>query len=151
MRIKPIIFCVLVSVSLCFGIAQLGSANDVASSEFSSLVAANSYANSGDMNANISIEDQYVEYENSGEKLEFAGSFLCSISCSTSCSINCSGVPKYCGDHIFQKCSEDSCSNNSEKDSCLNRSEKVSISKKSKNTKLSNKGNKNTRSNRDKK
>ena len=136
-------------MSLCFGIAQLGSANDVASSEFSSLVDANSYANSGDMNANISIEDQYVEYENSGEKLEFAGSFLCSISCSTSCSINCSGVPKYCGDHIFQKCSEDSCSNKSER--TPPKSEKVSISNKCKNTKHPNKGNKNSRSNQGKK
>ena len=92
MRIKPIIFCVLVSVSLCFGIAQMGSANDVASSEFSSLVAANSFTNSGDMNANISIEDQYIDYENSGEKLEFTTSSACSLKCSKTCTSGCTAM-----------------------------------------------------------
>ena len=70
----------------------MGSANDVASSEFSSLVAANSFTNSGDMNANISIEDQYIDYENSGEKLEFTTSSACSLKCSKTCTSGCTAM-----------------------------------------------------------
>ena len=99
MKVKSIIFCTIASVALCFGIAQYGSANDVASTEFSSLVAANSYANSGDMNSNVSIENQYAGYENSGEKLEFTASLGCSASCSAGCSAGCSQTCSGCCSH----------------------------------------------------
>lgn len=90
MKVKSIVLGAIASVALCFGIAQLGSTNDVASSEFSSLVAANSYANSGDMNANISVENQYADYKNSGEKMEFAASLSCSTGCTRLCTTCCS-------------------------------------------------------------
>ena len=91
MKVKSIVLGAIASVALCFGIAQMGSANDVASSEFSSMVAANSYANSGDMNANISVENQYADYKNSGDKLEFAASLSCSNRCTFSCTNTCTG------------------------------------------------------------
>lgn len=83
--------CAAASLMLCIGIAPLSNACDVTSSEFSSQVAADSYAISGDMNANVSIENQYANYENTGEKLAFAASLGCSTSCSSGCTVTCSG------------------------------------------------------------
>ena len=91
MKVKSIVLCTVASVALYFGIAPMGSASDVSSSEFSSQVAADSYANSGDMNASVSIENQYANYENTGEKLSFAASLGCSTSCSSGCTGTCTG------------------------------------------------------------
>ena len=91
MKVKSIFLCAATFVLLCLGIAPLSSASDVTSSEFSSQVAADSYANSGDMNATISIENQYANYESKGEKLAFATSLGCSTSCSTGCTTTCTG------------------------------------------------------------
>ncbi len=87
MKVKSIVLCAATFVALYLGVVQFGSANDVASSEFSSQVAAESYANSGDMNASVSIENQYVSFEKTGEKLTFAAS----LSCSTGCTVTCTG------------------------------------------------------------
>ena len=98
MKVRSIVLGAVASVALCFGIAQMGSANDVASSEFSSMVAANSYANSGDMNANISVENQYADYKNSGDKLEFAASLGCSsLNCTMRCTTTCTGCCSHKG------------------------------------------------------
>ena len=91
MKVKSIVLCAVAFVALYFGSVQLGTANDVASSEFSSQVAAESYANSGDMNASVSIENQYVNFENTGDKLSFAASLSCTTGCTGACTNTCTG------------------------------------------------------------
>lgn len=90
MKTKAILASAVVAVAMVFGVAQSGN-NSVFAKGFSTSVAEQSYALSGDMNANVSVEDQYATYNKSGEKLAFAASLGCSTGCSSGCTTTCTG------------------------------------------------------------
>lgn len=100
MKIKAILASAIVAVAMVLGVAQ-SSNNSVFSSDFSTSVAEQSYVLSGDMNANVSVEDQYATFNEKGEKLAFAASLGCSTSCSSGCTASCSGC---CSHKCSGKC-----------------------------------------------
>ena len=90
MKVKVFLTSTFAAIALCFSVAQMGNSKEVASTTFSSQVAENSYVASGDMNAEVSSENQFLAYEASGEELKFTASLSCTTRCSTMCTTCCS-------------------------------------------------------------